>query len=181
MERDRSETNNVSYGQWLIVLALHFSLLILGVVYGCGEDKDNPVFQTTLTLKNSTGQTATVFASGDLITLELTIRNLTDVSQTLTIPAQSFDFLVLQGSPLSIIWQLSNGQVIPGIVTEMHFAPREEKMFSDVWNQTNNDGTPVGIGDFAAQGFIGTLPELQNQTFEATETRSPLVPFSIVQ
>lgn len=174
--------NNASYCKWLTKVTLYFSLFILGIVYACGNDKDNPVpiFETTLTLKNSTDQIATVFLSGDPIMLELSIRNLTDAFQVLTIPSHSFDFLVLRGTPLSLIWQWSNGQPFPQVVTAMLFAPRETKIFSAVWNQTDNNGTPVGTGNFVAQGFVATLSELHNQGLEATETRSPLVSFSIM-
>lgn len=85
------------------------------------------------------------------------------------------------GSPLSVIWEWSLGKVIPAVVTEETFDPGETKTLTIIWNQTHNNGTPVGTGNFAAQGFIGVLSELKNQnkSLDATEARSPLVNFTI--
>lgn len=161
----------------------YFFILFLTLLVGC-DDSGNLFFETTLTLLNSAGQEITVFTSEESITLQLSIRNLTDSPQTLTLPSsQQYDFLiwkVLQNNTVLIIWRWSNEKGFLPMITELSLAPGEVKTFSETWNQTQNDGTSAGTGGFIAQGFIATSSEILNWSIDApTQTRSPAVSFTI--
>ena len=131
-------------------------------------------FETTLRLYNSKGEETTVFPEGEPITFVLTVRNLTDAPQQITLPCSRLtDFLVLSVGGQVLAQESHNTFCLTGI-TELDFVPNEEKVFTSVWDQNDNDGFSVGEGYFLAQGFVSTREE------RFSGTRSPLLAFTII-
>ena len=160
-------------------------LILAGVILACGGGGDRePVFKTTLALKNSTGAVSHVYNTGEPVTLELTVRNITDESRTVSIPQSLADFLILDEGAGNVLWQatLHSGPVPAWVkerVTELTFGPGESRVYNTVWTQVDNANTPVDIGNYLAQGYLGTPAELKSTSYAPTETRSPLTGFAI--
>ncbi len=145
----------------ILTISLYLPLFILILVQGCSDNGNGTVFETTFNLRNASGQDLTRFANGEPITFVLSVTNLTDTSQRITLPSsQQYDFLVLQGHRGPILWQWSHGKGFLTVITELQFAPHETKTFSEIWDQKNNNGDPVGPGNLEAEGFFLTLEAL---------------------
>lgn len=152
---------------------------------GCGDDGENgvPLFETTLSVQDGSGQAATTFTTGQPISFVLSVKNLTDAPQTITLPTgQGLDVLVLQANQTTVHWRWSYGQGFTQAITYLNFTPGETKTFPVVWGQKDNGGAQVNPGDFEAQGHVATSEEMQktfNANYAASETRSMMMPFVI--
>src|SRR5213080_1992813 len=89
----------------LVRSTLVVSSLLVGIV-GCDDGGGgSATFGVTLVLKDASGQPASSFASGQTITLELSVTNLTNLPQTISFPtSQQYDFLVLNHRKNAIVW-----------------------------------------------------------------------------
>src|SRR5256885_6743259 len=127
-----------------LALAVGLSITTLGSYYSCSANGDiaagsgngsgangsGATFQSTLTLRDSTGQEATDFAFGSPLRLEFEISNLTN--RTIHVDfadAQTHDFIVLAPTANTIRWQWSEGQSFAQVQTELTFAPYASKSF----------------------------------------------------
>jgi hypothetical protein len=155
--------------------------LAIFLVAGCGDNSAGAkVFQTSLEVKDAAGVIKNEFLTGETITLELTITNMSGSPQTLTFTSsQSFDFLV--GRDSGIVWDWAHGKAFLAVITEIKFQPLEVKKIQGVWDQKDNKGAQVPAGSYQAQGFMATAQEKQNlsSSAETSETRSPLISFTI--
>lgn len=168
----------------LRMFATHLFFILFGafLLGGCGDGNGDhaPAFETTLHLHNTSDEEVAHFASGEPIKFTLSIRNLTDAHQTITLPsAQVYDFLVFRADGGPILYQWSHLKGFAATSTGLHFVPYETKSFSEVWHQKDNDGILVGSGDYKAIGFIATSENIILGDLEPAETRSTFVPFSI--
>ena len=100
----------------------------------------------------------------------LTIRNLTETPQVLTLPsAQTYDCSVSTAAG-DEIWKWSQGRRFAQVVTEMTFSSGESDSFKVTWNRSRSDGSNAPPGHYKA---IGSIP------CKAPGTVSEAVKFSI--
>lgn len=153
-------------------------LLTLLLLSACGQQgpkgevrRDTVTeFETVLTLQDTDGRESDEFERDEAITMIIAIRNMTNAEKTLTLTTtQSYDCVVSDPDGREI-WRWSNGRMFAQILTEMKFAPREEKRFAEVWDQLRSDGSSPAPGRFEA---VGTIPA------GIPGTTSGSVPFSI--
>jgi hypothetical protein len=137
------------------------------------------VFQTSLVLKDAAGAIKNEFSAGEAITFELTISNLTNVTQILTLPhSQTYDFLV--GSDAGILWNWSHDKGFLAFISQLIFAPLETKTFTEVWNQGDNGGVQIQARVYHAQGFVTIGQETVNLVLSPeSPTRSPITTFTV--
>lgn len=138
-------------------------------------------FKTTLKVKDQSGNVKTQFTTGELITFELSITNITGVPMTLTLASpQTYEFLVAPAGETQPVWHWSSNKVFPAVIEELSLAAGETKTYREAWDQMNDAGSAVTAGDYVAQGFMWTMQEANIDAISAeTETRSAPVRFSI--
>lgn len=151
---------------------------------GCDDGGGSPTFRVTLALKDASGQPADAFPSGQTVTFELTVTNLTNLPQTISFTTgQHYDFLVLNHRKNTIVWQWSmSGVGFTQGFTTLDFQPNEVKAFSVSWDQTDNGANPVSPGAYDAQGYISTAEEWQktdHRNFMPSDLRTPRIPFTL--
>ena len=137
-------------------------------------------FQTTLTLKDSSGKITSQFDRGELITFELTLLNRSSSSVRVQFPALGNfqDFRVYERDAEEALWVWVADKVFAMVVVDMTFAPGESRTFTGTWNQVTGGGEAVPAGRYDAWGV--SLPvHITNPAVTEAETQSPRVPFTI--
>ena len=140
---------------------------------------DGPTFTTTLVLKDSSGRVTSQFRRGDLITMELSVRNRTSEAQRVTfVDASQSDFLVFDDGTPRLRWRWTDGKVFTQATTEVMFDPQETRTISVTWDQVLSSGAMLETGGFEARGMmIRLLPGADLQA--PNERASVLAPFTI--
>ena len=160
----------------------YLSIALLGIcliIAGCGDAEERR-FRTTLALINSSGGVSTVFNSAEPITMELSVTNLRNSPQTLSLSSpQTYEFIVARKGETELLWWWSNGKGFAAVIVDLYFTDGETKSWQEIWDQTDFTNTPVGIGNYAAQGFMWTVQEVGNLSTAETGTRSAPVSFTI--
>ena len=140
----------------------------------------NPLWVTDLEIRDTLGAVKNIFSPGEGIEFVLTIRNRSNAAQTLVFPStQSFDFVVVSSGTQDIIWRASSGDFFSDVVTELPFGPSETKTYKTIWQQTDDNGLPVSVGDYEVQGTI-TASGQSLTSFGCSPFQSILVAFSIL-
>jgi intracellular proteinase inhibitor BsuPI len=80
--------------------------------------------------------------------------------------SQRYDFEVSKDG--EVVWRWSNGQFFTQVIGEETWKAKECKTWSEDWNATNNDGTPVASDTYDAVGILNASPELQTSTKNVT-------------
>lgn len=107
--------------------------------------------QTDLELVLSADRT--VYAPGEPVELTLAVANPGSTSLTLTAPSsQRYDFTVLKDA--AEIWRWSAGRMFLTVLTDLTIPPGETRAFTEVWDQRDLNGNPVGPGEYLV---VGTL------------------------
>jgi Intracellular proteinase inhibitor len=123
-----------------------------------GRDLDSghgPAFSTTLVLRDSAGTVTYSFNRMEIITLEITVLNLTDTAMTVHLPSTAgSEFMVFADSGSTPRWRSNDGKVFLTIVTDLVFQPRESRIFSLDWNQEMGDGSFLPKGTYEARGML---------------------------
>jgi hypothetical protein len=144
---------------------------------------DGPTFTTTLVLRDSAGTEKYRFQRGELITLELTVRNRTDQPQTVSLSTpQVSDFYVFRDDEDEPLWNATHGTASPTVITPLGFAAGETKVIHMTWTQEIPDGTFLRRGTYDARGAIlavGVFAPL-GDPLTPHELASDLQEFSIV-
>ncbi len=148
---------------WHVVAA---RVLALGAIWtftagatscSVGDDDEigGPTFVTDLTLKNAAGNVTDQFAPGETITLELTVRNRSDLEAVLEFASgQQFDFVVLDSGTSRVRWKWSQGKAFTQATSELLFAPGQTRTIAVQWDQRDDDGLPVALGNYEARGVL---------------------------
>jgi Intracellular proteinase inhibitor len=146
----------------------------------CNTDGDiGPTFVTDLVLKNAAGQVRQEFANGELITLELTVRNRTNTDVVVQFDSgHQFEFLVVDSGSRRVRWMWSSDKQFTQFVTELEFAPGQTHTFTTTWNQVGDDKQPVGPGNYEARGVL-LFSEFRANPLAQHQLGSPLKPFRI--
>lgn len=153
-------------------LAMLFGICLLttGSQFSCstdgtasiGDDIDSgngPRFTTRLVLRDSAGAETYTFDRGELITLELTIRNRTNETVRLQgcCPPES-DFFVFEDRDEDVRWQWSEGRAFPAVVADLVFDPNETKTMQVTWDQVTRSGEMLAAGEYDARGVVTRAP-----------------------
>ena len=135
-----------------------------------------PTFQTTLTLKNSSGMTTSHFHSGELITFELTVLNRTDAPIKLQFPSLGgyADFKVYDRGTDNQRFDWLANKLFPAVVTDLTFDAHGAHTFTGTWDWVDTGGTMVPAGRYEAQGLWIPVPDPARPLTDA-DTRSPRV------
>jgi Intracellular proteinase inhibitor len=164
------------------------AIVCSGAQYSCSanSDDENPFvppreidsgqgenFTTTLVLRDSAGTEKSTFSRGELITLELTVRNrkAEPVTIQLSSPGAS-DFFVFRGGQDDTAWNCTHGRAFIAIVVPLTFAANETKVISCTWDQVLPDGGMASSGNFEARGAIMAVGVF-------APTGSPLTPHEL--
>jgi hypothetical protein len=112
-------------------------------------------FTTTLLLKDSAGNEKTRFEPGELITLELTVRNRTDQPQTVSLATPNVtDYFVFRDNGDDALWNASHDTASATVVTPFTFNANETKVLSITWNQEIPGGTFLSRGTYDARAAV---------------------------
>lgn len=161
------------------------SIIFFSTSLSCGDGDDRKTFQTRLELQDQSGNVKNEFSQTEPVTLVLYITNLTDSPQTLVVTSpQTYEFLVADSTGSQVLWHWSFGKGFPAVMVELQFSGGETKIYKEIWDQKDDAGTPVSVGNYIAQGFVWTLEEVRSQFSSdsiksETETRSPQISFTI--
>jgi len=143
------------------------------------ENVDGPTFTSTLVLKDSSGTARNSFERGELITMELSVRNRTSEVQRVTfVDGAQSDFLVFNDGTHQLRWRWTDGKVFTQATTEVTFEPQETRKISVTWDQVLASGAMLDAGAYEARGMmmrLGVDADLQ----APHERASTLVPFTI--
>lgn len=154
--------------------------LIVGDPGSGSGSNTGPTFQTTLSLKNSSGTTTSRFRDGELITFELTVLNRTDAPITLHFPTLGgyADFKVFdRGTDHERFDWLAN-KLFATVVTDITFDAHGTQTFTGTWDWVDTGGTTVPAGSYEAQGSWIPVPD-PARPLTAADTRSPRVAFRV--
>ena len=168
--------------QILLVLCISFGLILNGC--NGGDSDSESIFITSLSIQDTNGQEKSTFAQGEQIQFEVSILNTTNSTQTLTFSSsQQYDFIARQSGTSNIIWRWSHNRGFLTVITTLTFAPGETKTFSELWDQTDNNGVLVGPGSYEAQGSVeggpGSDGAIPNDT-TPSQFRSSFLTFEII-
>lgn len=115
----------------------------------------SPVFVTTLSLLDSSSNVQTTFKSGQTVTLQLSIYNRTDASQTLWFnTSEQYNFAVVDLGTATTVWNYSINQTYTDSFTSLTFKPYETKIFTVKWDQTDNNGIQLSTGQYEILGGL---------------------------
>jgi hypothetical protein len=116
---------------------------------GDPESGNGPTFTTTLVLKDAAGNTKTTFREGDVITLQLTVRNRTSQPVELDfVNGQQYDFFVFSSGSNSVSWLWSSTALFTQAESQLTFTAGESKVFTVSWAPN------VARGAYEARGAL---------------------------
>ena len=174
-----------------LVALVGICLFTSGAEFSCSSDGtgritdrdlgsgSGPRFTTTLVLRDSAGTATRSFDRGELITLELTVRNRTDQSVRLNNGhPPDFEFFVIDDGTSRVRWQYTENRAFPAVILPIDFAAGETKTYTFTWNQVLRDGAMLERGNYEARGAI-PFPGLQGNPLAADELGSNLLAFTV--
>jgi len=164
------------------------ALVCGGAQYSCSanSDDENPFlppreidsgegenFTSTLILRDPAGTEKYTFSRGELITMELTVRNrkAEPVTIQLSSPGAS-DFFVFRNGQDATAWNCTHGMAFAAVVVPLTFTANETKVLRCTWNQVLPDGDMAGSGSFEARGAVMAVGVF-------SPTGSPLTPHEL--
>jgi hypothetical protein len=114
------------------------------------------------TLVASVATDKSTYALGEPVQFTLQVRNTASAAVTVTLPTgQDYDFIV-RAADGTEVWRWSHDQAFTQVVRQATFGPGETKTFTTTWDQRNNDGQPVGAGQFTVTGVYTGSPPVQS-------------------
>ena len=137
-----------------------------------------PTFQTTLSLKNSSGVTTDHFRNGELITFELTVLNRTNAPITVQFPGGNYDFQVFDRGTDNQRFDWLANKLFAAVVTDFTFEAHGSHTFTGTWDWVDTGGTTVPAGSYEAVGTWSTVPDPLVPLTDR-DTRSPRVAFRV--
>ena len=137
-------------------------LLCTGAVLGTSQcqKQDNqtdgsPVFVTSLSLEDTSGNVLSTFTTGQTIVLKLTIYNRSDATQTLWFnTGEQYNFAVVNLGTATTVWNWSASQSFTDLFNSLTFKPYETQTFTVNWDQTDNTGTQLATGQYEVFGGL---------------------------
>lgn len=174
-----------------LVVLFGICLFTAGAQFSCSSDGtarigdddldsgDGPRFSTRLILRDSAGAESYSFARGELITFELSVRNRTDRTVTLTdcCPPDR-EFFVFDEDSRRLRWKWTEGRVFPAVLEDLVFGPQETKIFMAEWNQVTRSGEMIASGLYEARGAVPFV-QVQGDPLAPGELGSNLRSFTV--
>lgn len=145
--------------------ALFCMLLLLGNT-NCNKNSDSsaPQFVTSLSVRDINGNPASAFAQGDSVEFVLSIRNRSNIAQTLFFnSSEVLNAAVVQAGTASVQWtcdsdtttncifdttNLSTASSSGSAFTEIDLAPFQTKSVTLTWNQKDDSGAQLSTGSY---------------------------------
>lgn len=116
---------------------------------------DGPNFSTTIKLRDPAGTEKYTFARGELITIEIAVRNRKAESVTVQLASpNASDFFVFRNGQDDFAWNWTHGRAFAAVVVPLEFAANETKVVSCTWDQVLPDGAMADRGSYEARGAI---------------------------
>lgn len=164
------------------------------------QTNGSPAFVTRMSVENASGNATTNFSPGQTIQFVLSVRNRSDIPQTITVQicAPSFQVAVVKAGTSYVVF---DGPT-PGVQCQaislngvpLTFAAGETKTFTVSWNQSDSAGQLMSQGNYEVMGGITCwdpstvsydtvncmpLTALTPSELTPTQFRSDLVAFTI--
>ena len=148
-----------------LIAALACTLLLLGNT-NCNKNNDSsaPQFVTGLSIQDVNGNPATAFVQGASIRFVLSVRNRSNVAQSLFFnSSEVLNAAVVQAGTASVQWTCDNDTVtnctfdasglsVPSSsgsgFTEIDFKPFEAKTITLTWNQKDDSSVQLATGSY---------------------------------
>lgn len=142
------------------------------------QTNGSPVFVTTLSLQDVNGNVKNTFEAGTPIVLKLTVYNRSDAVQTLSFgDSQQYNFAAVNAGTGSIVWYWSWNHFFLTMVTNLVFQPHETQSFTVNWDQTDNSGVQLPIGQYEIfGGMTGHLVGIGDSTPGNDDAMAPALP-----
>jgi hypothetical protein len=103
------------------------------------------------------------YAVGAPVRLTMSISNPARPTITLQFSSgQHYDFEVRRGR--ETVWRWSAGRMFTQALTTLTVGPGERRVYSETWNQRDNNGQPVPAGTYTAIATLTTMARSQPQT-----------------
>jgi len=137
-----------------------------------------PTFQTTLSLKNSSGMTTSQFHRGELITFELTVLNRTNAPITLHLPGGHTDFQVFDHGTDNQRFDWLANKLFAAVITDLTLDAHGSHTFTGTWDWVDTGGSTVPAGHYDALGKWISVPD-PGLPLTERDTQSPRVAFRV--
>jgi hypothetical protein len=132
-----------------------------GVIQRPGANTQQASRASGLQLRLTSDRSA--YKAGDPVMLTLTVTNPGATPVTLQFPsAQQYDFEVRRGG--QAIWRWSAGRMFTQALTSLTIGPGEKRVFTQTWNQRDDNGQAVAAGSYEAVGTLTTMDRPQPQS-----------------
>lgn len=136
-------------------------------------------FNTTLVLRDTSGNVSNSFLMGQSIRFDLAIENQSGLSTTLQFAdAQIYDFYVLDAGTRQVRWRWSDGMSFAQVATQLAFPAYSSKSYSIVWNGVLSNGTQLPAGNYQARGVI-VADDFTGDPLIASNLGSNVVSFTV--
>jgi Intracellular proteinase inhibitor len=137
-------------------------MLCAGAMLGasqCQKQDDqtdgSPVFITSLSLQDTSGNALSTFSTGQTIVLKLTVYNRSDSTQTLWFnTSELYNFAVVNLGTATTVWNWSANQTFTDSFKSLTFKPYETQTFTEDWDQTDNSGVQLATGQYEIFGGL---------------------------
>lgn len=136
-------------------------------------------FNTTLVLRDASGNVSNSFLMGQAIRFDLAIENQSALSATLQFAdAQIYDFYVLDAGTRNVRWRWSSGMDFAQMATQLTFPGYSSKAYSVTWNGVLANGTQLPAGNYQARGVI-VADDFSGDPLLASNLGSNVVNFTV--
>lgn len=136
-------------------------------------------FNTTLVLRDASGNVSNSFLMGHAIRFDLAIDNQSAMAATLQFAdAQIYDFYVLDAGTRRVRWRWSDGMDFAQMATQLTFPGYSSKDYSITWNGVLAIGTQLPAGNYQARGVI-VADDFTGDPLLASNLGSNVVSFTV--
>ncbi|MHB8405958.1 MAG: BsuPI-related putative proteinase inhibitor [Gammaproteobacteria bacterium] len=139
-----------------------------------GIGPNGPVFVTTLAVEDANGVLTSTFSQGQAIQFVVSVRNRSSSSQTLAFnTSQQSNIVVLDSGTATEVWTWALGQSFSQSTTSLTIAAGQTQTFTVTWNQTDDSGQAVAVGDYEVIGGLTCSNSTSSSTSSASTTCMP--------
>jgi hypothetical protein len=178
-----------SYGGWarrFVGLNVGFlSVMVIWVLSACQGDSssshlNDSLFTTTLEIRAAGGISKSAFVFGEPIEFILSVHNKSNQTQKISLPSSEiFEFVVVQPNTSNILWRWSKGKAFLTVITDVEFQPDETRTWSIIWQQVDDAGMQVPVGNYEVKGMMATTERMLNP-LKNGDLSADLTPFTIL-
>lgn len=151
------------------------ALVTGGAQFRCSSDEggEGPTFATSLVLRDAAGVPATVFEAGEVVTMQLTVRNRSRQAVELDFASgQQYEFFIFRSGANSPSWVWSSQALFTQAASTLVFPPGESRIFTVNWT------ADLPRGSYEARGAL-LFDELRANPLAPHELGSTLAGFTV--